>query len=185
MTNFNFYKADKAYGELFLQFPRVLLYGKKYMKLSDSAKIAYMVFRDRLHYSLKNNWIDEENNVYFIFTNEELCELLNKSKPTAIKIKKELENTGLLLQKQLGFDPVAKRNFPNRLYLADLEVNATDIYQLQKQDEKALNYVTSGSKDNLLRQQEEEIYDTGGSKILYSDNKKRKTMLQAEVKILY
>ena len=150
--NFNFYKAEKVYGELYLQFPRVMLYGKKYSQLSDSAKIAYMVFRDRLQYSLKNNWIDEGDNVYFIFTNDELCELLNKSKPTAIKIKKELEGTGLLLQKQMGFDPVTKKNYPNRLYLADLEVNATDIYQLQQQDKNAESLGTSGSKDSLLRQ---------------------------------
>ncbi len=151
MSNFNFYKAEKAYGELYLQFPRVMLYGENYSKLSDSAKIVYMIFRDRLQYSIKNNWIDKDNNVYFIFTNDELCELLNKSKPTAINIKKELVKAGLLLQKKMGFDPVSKKNRPNRLYLADLEVNATDIYQLQQQDKTAQTLDTSGSKDSLLR----------------------------------
>lgn len=150
MSNFNFYKAEKAYGELYLQFPRVMLYGENYSKLSDSAKIVYMIFRDRLQYSIKNNWIDKDNNVYFIFTNDELCELLNKSKPTAINIKKELVKAGLLLQKKMGFDPVSKKNRPNRLYLADLEVNATDIYQLQQQDKTAQTLDTSGSKDSLL-----------------------------------
>lgn len=71
MTNFNFYTADKAYGELYFQFPKVFLYGDKYKNLSDSAKIAYMVFKDRLQYSITNNWIDENRHVYFIFTNQE------------------------------------------------------------------------------------------------------------------
>ena len=153
MTNFNFYKADKAYGELYLQFPRVLLYSKTYAHISDSAKIAYIVFRDRLQYSLKNNWIDEDDNVYFIFTNEELCDLLNKSENTVTKIKKELEKVGLLLQRKQGFDPNTKKNKPNRLYLADLEVTATDIYQLQKTDEMQSN---QGTAKNAAREKEQE-----------------------------
>lgn len=143
MPEFNFYKAGKAYGELYLQFPKVLLYSKEYSKLSDSAKLAYVIFRDRLQYSIQNNWIDEDNNVYFIFTNVELCELLNKSENTVTKIKKDLEKAGLLLQQKKGFDPVKKKNFPNRLYLADLEVNATDIYQLQQREETLSNQGTT------------------------------------------
>lgn len=161
MSNFNFYNANKVYGELYLQFPRVLLYSDKYYNLSDSAKIAYMTFRDRLQYSLKNNWIDEHNNVYFIFVNKELCEVLKKSEPTVIKIKKELEEAGLLLQKQMGFDPIAGKNKPNHLYLADLEVNATDIYQLQKMDE---TLATSGTKDSLVRPTSTETPLTKGTK---------------------
>lgn len=142
MSYFNFFKAEKVYGELYLQFPRVLLYSTKYSKLSDSAKIAYMVFRDRLHYSLKNNWVDKESNVYFIFTNNELGELLNKSENTVTKIRKELVTAGLLMTKKMGFDPIKKKNNPDHLYLADLEVEATDVYLLQKQSESLSNQGT-------------------------------------------
>jgi len=172
MSQFSFYKADKAYGELYLQFPRVLLYSDKYSHLSESAKIAYMIFKDRLQYSLKNNWIDEDGNVYFIYEVEELCKLLNKSKPTVIKIKKELEKAGLLLQKQMGFDPQTKKNKPNRLYLADLEVNATDIYQLQE----AENHDTSGSKNSLPREEEVKSLGTSGSKNSLPREKRPKTL---------
>ena len=160
MASFNFYKADKAYGEVFFQFPKVLFYSKKYSKLSDGAKLAYMIFKDRLQYSLKNNWIDEENNVYFIFTNDELCDLLDKSNKTVVKLKNELVEAGLLLQKQMGFDPVLKKNRANRLYLADLEVNAMDIYQLQKQAE---TLDTSGSVESTPRQENPEIPSNQGS----------------------
>ena len=128
MTNFNFYKADKAYGELFLQFPKVFLYSEKYKGLSNDAKIAYMVFKDRLEYSIQNNWIDDESNVYFIYTNKELGQLLNCSEHKVIKTKKELEQKNLLLQVQQGFNSKKKRNEPNRLYLADLEVEAYEVY---------------------------------------------------------
>jgi len=35
---------------------------------------------------------------------------------------------GLLFQIKQGFDPKKKKNLPNRLYIADLEVTAKDVY---------------------------------------------------------
>ncbi|WP_177163245.1 replication initiator protein A, partial [Oenococcus oeni] len=64
--SFKFYKADSVYGNLFFQFPKVLMYGSQYSKLSSDTKLAYMVLKDRLEYSLKNHLVDEENHVYFI-----------------------------------------------------------------------------------------------------------------------
>lgn len=75
MKEFNFIQSKNAYGTKFFQLPQVLLYGEKYKKLSDSAKLGYVVLRDRLEYSLQNNWIDDEDRVYFIFTNQELNNL--------------------------------------------------------------------------------------------------------------
>ena len=128
MSEFQFIKSKSVYGELYFQFPKVLMYGSKYKKISNDAKIAYMILKDRLEYSLRNNWVDEDDNVYFIYTNSELEELLNCSKPKIVKIKKELEDIGLLFQKRMGFNNKTKKNEPNRLYLAELEVNATDVY---------------------------------------------------------
>ena len=126
--SFKFYKADSVYGNLFFQFPKVLMYGSQYSKLSSDTKLAYMVLKDRLEYSLKNHLVDEENHVYFIFTNEELKSLFNCSNTKVAKIKKELETAHLLLQKRMGFQPSAGRQLPNRLYLADLSVNPQDRY---------------------------------------------------------
>ena len=128
MTQFNFIQSENAYGTKFFQLPQVLLYGEKYKELSDSAKLGYVVLRDRLEYSLQNNWIDDENRVYFIFTNHELQNLFGWSNTKVAKIKKELETAELLFQIKQGFDPKKKKNLPNRLYLADLEVTAKDVY---------------------------------------------------------
>ena len=89
-TNFNYYEADNVYGALFFQFPKVLMYGEQYKNLSDTAKLAYMVLKDRLEYSLRNHWVDEEGHVYFIFTNKELENLFNCHNQKVIKIKNEL-----------------------------------------------------------------------------------------------
>ena len=128
MKEFNFIQSKNAYGTKFFQLPQVLLYGEKYKKLSDSAKLGYVVLRDRLEYSLQNNLIDDEDRVYFIFTNQELNDLFGWGKTKISKIKKELEEAGLLFQVKQAFDPKKMKNLPNRLYLADLEVTAKDVY---------------------------------------------------------
>jgi hypothetical protein len=64
----------------------------------------------------------------FIFTNHELQNLFGWSNTKVAKIKKELETAELLFQIKQGFDPKKKKNLPNRLYLADLEVTAKDVY---------------------------------------------------------
>ena len=127
-TNFNYYEADNVYGALFFQFPKVLMYGEQYKHLSSDAKLAYMVLKDRLEYSLRNNWVDEKGHVYFIFTVKELQDLFNCATEKAVKIKKELQTANLLKQIQMGFNPKTKKNEPNRLYLSKLAVKATDVY---------------------------------------------------------
>ena len=127
-TNFKFYQADNVYGALFFQFPKVLMYGEQYRYLSSEAKLAYMVLKDRLEYSLRNHWVDEEDHVYFIFTNQELMDLFNCSKGKLANVKKELEKAGLLYQKAMHFNPKTGKNEPNRLYLAELDMRSTDVY---------------------------------------------------------
>ena len=167
-TDFNYYGADNVYGALFFQFPKVLMYGEQYKHLSSDAKLAYMVLKDRLEYSLRNNWVDEEGHVYFIFTNQELINLFNCSEHKVIKIKAELKSAGLLLQKQMGFNPKTKKNEPNRLYLSKLDVKATDVYLRGEYGQKEPETLdTSGTAKNAVPQETVEkspqTLDTSGT----------------------
>ena len=167
-TNFNYYEADNVYGALFFQFPKVLMYGEQYKHLSSDAKLAYMVLKDRLEYSLRNNWVDEEGHVYFIFTNQELINLFNCSEHKVIKIKAELKSAGLLLQKQMGFNPKTKKNEPNRLFLSKLDVKATDVYLRGEYGQKEPETLdTSGTAKNAVPQETVEkspqTLDTSGT----------------------
>ncbi len=175
-SSFKFYQATKVYGTLFFQLPKVLLYSPTYKNLSAEAKLAYVILKDRLEYSLHNDWVDENGNVYFIFSNAELQKILNCSEPKVIKTKKELEQANLLFQKKMGFDPKLKRNIPNRLYLGDLNVSATDVYKRQNDASQSNALpVTSGTKDSLAREKVSETLDTNGTKdslvYLYKDLK--------------
>lgn len=179
-TDFNYYEADNVYGALFFQFPKVLMYGEQYKHLSSDAKLAYMVLKDRLEYSLRNNWVDEEGHVYFIFTVKELQDLFNCATEKAVKIKKELQTANLLKQTQMGFNPKTKKNEPNRLYLSKLDVKATDVYLRGEYGQnKAQSLATSGiskieSPHEFVDNKSQSLATNGISKIesnLYKDLK--------------
>lgn len=121
MTN-NFYNIQDTYTEKFYQLPQVFFTSPKYKKLSNDAKVAYTLLKDRNNYSIKNKWFDEEGNIYFIFTVNELMTLLRCGNQKVNKIKRELEEYNLLVQKRMGL------NKPNRLYLLRPEITAEDAY---------------------------------------------------------
>ena len=147
-SNFKFYQPDDVYGTLFFQFPKVLIYGDKYNKLSSDAKIAYMLLKDKLEFSIKNEWIDEDNYIYFKYSNIALMQIFNYSEKTVIKIKKELESVDLLYQKRMGYNPKTKKNEANRLYLGELDLSAEDVY---KKEKRARNLATSGTVKSTVR----------------------------------
>ncbi|MDK7928221.1 MAG: replication initiator protein A [Staphylococcus simulans] len=124
----NKFYLEEQYKERFYQLPKVFFTNSTYKKMSNDAKIAYAILRDRLELSIINKWVDADNAIYFIYTNETLENILNVSKPKVVKIKKELENANLLEQKKQGL------NKPNMLYLMKPNVTNDDIYKLQ-QDE--------------------------------------------------
>ena len=135
-NNFNINEIQR---EKFYQLPKVFFTNPKYTKISNDAKIAYAILRDRLDLSIKNNWIDENGDIFFIFTNETLKEILNISSPNKLsKIKKELQSAELFSQIRVGL------NKPNKLYIKKPVVTKDDVY-LIKQDENPLEM--SNDKD--------------------------------------
>ena len=155
------YNVNDITRETFYQLPKVFFSKhSKYEKMSLPAAVAFSFLKDRFKYSIKNNWIDENGDIYFIFTNQELGETLKvKSKQTVVKIKKELESYGLLEQKRMGV------NRPNRLYLLQPEVTATDVYEIQHSEVEKTpqTLATSGSPKNELPEKTPQTLATSGS----------------------
>lgn len=97
--------------------------------LSNDAKITWSILRDRLDLSIRNNWIDENGDIFFIYTNEKLKSILNISSPNKLsKIKKELTQVDLFNQIRVGL------NKPNKLYIKKPEVTEADIYYISQQE---------------------------------------------------
>jgi hypothetical protein len=132
-------KKSEVTGFLaFFKFPKPFIYDEKYKKLSNNAKLLYMLLFDRLELSLKNGWHDKDGNVFQYYTNEQLMIDLNcNSNKTIIKIKKELKDAGLITEVRQGM------NLPNRIYLGALNGSVESTFQeVQK--------VHHGSVENTL-----------------------------------
>ncbi|AQD20556.1 replication initiation protein [Staphylococcus aureus] len=85
------YNINEEYREKFYQIPKVFFTNPKYIKLSNDAKMAWGILRDRLDLSIKNGWVDSKTgNIYFYYKNENPQNILNCKKDKVIKIKKEL-----------------------------------------------------------------------------------------------
>ncbi len=94
--NFDYYYGTEADQYSFIRFPKELITNSYYNDLSDSAKILFGIFLDRMSLSRKNGWLDDENKVYIIYSNAEIAEVLNCSKDKVIKVIKELLNYKLI-----------------------------------------------------------------------------------------
>lgn len=102
--------------------------------------------------------------MFFIFTNLELKELLNWSEHKVISIKKQLEEFGLLRQESVGFDPKQKKNLPNRLYLGQRHLTATDVYKMPGFSNKTAETLDmSGTANSAVRQENAETLGTSGT----------------------
>ncbi|MGC7604689.1 replication initiator protein A [Staphylococcus epidermidis] len=126
MSNFNIKEIQK---EKFYQLPKVFFTNPKYTNLSNDAKITWSILRDRLDLSIRNNWVDKNGDIFFIYTNEKLKSILNISSPNKLsKIKKELTQADLFNQIRVGL------NKPNKLYIKKPEVTEADVYYISQQE---------------------------------------------------
>lgn len=114
------YRVSDVVNEEFLRFPLTLLANPKYREMSLEAKFVYSLLLNRLTLSQKNNWINEDNEVYLIYTREEVAAALNITYRKAISAFKELIAAGLLHEQRQG------RGFPNLLYVLKAELADED-----------------------------------------------------------
>lgn len=137
----NYYNIYEEYGLKHYQLPKVFFTNQQYMKMSNDAKVAWSILRDRFNLSVKNEWFDESGNIYFIYTNKELKNILMVGNTKLSNIKKELEENNLLEQKRLG------QGKPNKLYIKKPNVTKDDIYKIRK-DEKAFSKTDEKHRKN-------------------------------------
>ncbi|HAP3691844.1 TPA: replication initiator protein A [Enterococcus faecalis] len=133
MNDFQFISANETYRNLYYQLPKVLFTSEFYKNMSNDSKIAYAMLQDRCEYSIQNNWIDQDGHIYFIFTRNELMDILGCKENKIAKIKKELKDKNLLYEKRIPPKKLPTgefKSYPNRLYLGKLEVSATDVYAI-------------------------------------------------------
>jgi hypothetical protein len=133
-----FYTEKEEVTLRFYQTPKALFNNPYYKRLSLGAKLMYSILRDRLDMSIKNNWKDEKGYIYLIFSGDELLNLLEISKNTVTKYKRELIKYKLIIDKRLG------QGKSNKIYVLKPEIKE---YQNPK------NWESSIPKNTLLESQ--------------------------------
>lgn len=106
-------------SERFYALPKILFENPIYEDMRLDAKVAYAMLKDRLDLSFKNNWIDEDGNIYLVYSNSNLMKILNCSKSTLLRIKKQLSEYGLIREVQQSTSKSG--NLANRIYLGLLQ----------------------------------------------------------------
>ena len=149
MSNFKRITIQEFDQERFYKLYKFLFEDNYFRKLRDSAKIAYCMFRDRFELSKINNWIDENGNVYLIFTTKELCGILNCGTQKVTKIKKELENFNLLEQERIGL------NKPNKIYI--LEPQKSSKHNANLEFRKSKFQIRKNQKSGILKVKKQEF----------------------------
>ena len=109
------YKSNETLENKFYQIPQELFVNSLYKdKLNSDSKILYAFLIDRLSLSQKNNWKDSDNNVYLIFTRQEVQDKLGLSEKTVIKAFKQLSEVKLIADKRQGLGK------PNLIYVGKI-----------------------------------------------------------------
>ena len=114
-------------SERFYRIPKIFVESPLYKPMSTDAKFTYAILKDRFELSLRNNWIDKNGDVYLIYTITELQEILGYGNKKVIKLKKELQEYGLLEEVRQGL------NKPNLLYLGNIDYQVLPAEEIHSQ----------------------------------------------------
>ena len=131
-------KTLELASQQFYKFEKWILAESKLKKLSPTAKLLYMVIRDREELSLKNAeyFTDKDGYLFQYFDQEKAGELLGLSKNAIVKAFKDLQEYKLIESVRQG------QGKPNRLYVLDYEVSEDTLKELSYENKKASTAAT-------------------------------------------
>ena len=160
---FDYYYGIEAEQFSFYRVPRLLIKDARFKGLSSDAKLLYGLMLDRMSHSMKNGWVDEDNRAYIIYAVDSIMEDLGCSKPTCVKIMRELDSDngmGLIEKKRRGLgkpDIIYVKNFATiQDENPEKEPSNTDeSTEVKNFNFRKSNSFTSGSKESLPQEVKE------------------------------
>ena len=176
------YKANEYLENVFYQIPKELFVNPYYKDLSSDSKLLYGLLLDRLSISIKNEWIDEEGNIFLIFSRKEAEEKLNLSDKTVTKAFKQLADVKLIYEKRQGF----RRN--NIIYVGKINhISNTTIMSRKVYDSrngKSTNQELENLRCSYNKYNKNNYSNMSGKKNSYS-NYEQRSYLPEELDKLY
>lgn len=156
------YKINECLENVFYQIPKELFINPYYKKLNSDSKLLYALLLDRLSVSMKNEWFDEDGNIFLIFSRKEAQEKLNLSDKTVTKAFKELNNVKLIYEKKLGF----RKN--NIIYVG--KINHVPTAEIMNRK----NYDSRNGENTIQKSENLRCSNNKYNKNNYSNTPKRK-----------
>ena len=108
-----------------LQGPKELFQMEKYKNLSNTAKILYSLFLDRLKFAVQNGWVDHNGDLFVVYPKSEMKKNLNMTRYGVDQAVQELVQVGKLV-----------RIIPNNGKANHFYIN--DIYENEMEEESMM-----------------------------------------------
>ncbi len=121
--DFSFMKQTDILMFYHIQIPRWLFFDGRYKDISLEAKMVYGFLLNRFQLSKLNGWINDDGEVFLIYTREDLSEELGISYRKTIACMKELKDAFLIWERRCG------RGVANQIYLARVEQNEAEAHR--------------------------------------------------------
>ena len=135
--------------------------------LTMTEKMIYARLHDRCKVSQKNKWVDEESNVYIMYTIESLAKDMGLKQSAIKKALKDLEENDLIMRQHQGL------GLPNRIYVkAPLDfLSVDDTSMADGQPEK---YLPDRQKSTCLMDKKVATSNNNNNKTNYIKNEQNK-----------
>lgn len=160
----DYYYGIEAEQFSFYRVPRLLIKDERFKKLSSDAKLLYGLMLDRMSLSIKNEWFDEDNRAYIIYTIDSIMEDLGCGKEKAVKVLAELDSV-----KGIGLVEKVRRGLgkPDIIYVKNFASLAENV------DEKSLETLIKSQKseNQTSRSRKIELQEVRKSNFKKSENR--------------
>lgn len=160
----DYYYGIEAEQFSFYRVPRLLIKDERFKKLSSDAKLLYGLMLDRMSLSIKNEWFDEDNRAYIIYTIDSIMEDLGCGKEKAVKVLAELDSV-----KGIGLVEKVRRGLgkPDIIYVKNFASLAENV------DEKSLKILIKSQKseNQTSRSRKIELQEVRKSNFKKSENR--------------
>ena len=155
----------------FYKFDKWILAEESLKKLSLTAKVLYMLIKDREEISIKNadKFTDEEGYLFQYFDQVKVGELMGISKNAVIKAFKDLQEYKLIEVVRQG------QGKPNRIYVLDYEVSEDTLKELSYKNKKDLGAVTTKPSKELENKKDSYNVNSNKNSIPQNSNSNNKS----------
>ena len=155
----------------FYKFDKWILAEESLKKLSLTAKVLYMLIKDREEISIKNadKFTDEEGYLFQYFDQVKVGELMGISKNAVIKAFKDLQEYKLIEVVRQG------QGKPNRIYVLDYKVSEDTLKELSYKNKKDLGAVTTKPSKELENKKDSYNVNSNKNSIPQNSNSNNKS----------